>query len=83
LNTDFGIKNERQDCKTGNTVWQASCRRVNEGNKSEGIQLRASDTYMKQNDKKSCNCLGGVGRKLQGGEGGGNLTNVQYKAFEN
>jgi hypothetical protein len=40
LNTDFGIKNERQDCKIG-TVWGDICGRgrINEGDEGEGIWL--------------------------------------------
>jgi hypothetical protein len=48
LNTDFGIENERQDCKTG-SLGAVLVRggRVIGGDEGEGIWLVASYTYMK------------------------------------
>jgi hypothetical protein len=81
LNTDFGINNERQDCKIGTVCvgGEASGRgRGNEKDEGEGIWLMGSHTYMKYGDETSCNCFKKVGRGLQGGrgDGGSNLTNV-------
>jgi hypothetical protein len=49
LNIDFGINNERQDCKIGTVcVWVLVCRRRgNGGDEGEGIWLWASYAYMK------------------------------------
>jgi hypothetical protein len=38
LNIDFGINNERQNCKIG-TVWGVLLRGENEGDEGEGIWL--------------------------------------------
>jgi hypothetical protein len=41
LNIDFGINNERQDCKTGTVGERGTCGkgRVNGGDEGEGIWL--------------------------------------------
>jgi hypothetical protein len=58
LNTDFGIKNERQDYKI---VWcgEASCRgrMVNGGDEGEGIWLMGFIYMYELDNETSCNCF--------------------------
>jgi hypothetical protein len=59
LNTDFGIRNERQDCKIGTVCVEGECHR----DEGEGIRWIGFIYMMKENDETSCNCLkwGGEG----------------------
>jgi hypothetical protein len=83
LNIDLEINNERQDCTIG-TVGRVLKRgeKVNEGDEGEGMWLWAS--YTKQNNETSCNSLKWGGKRLRvGGDGGGDLTNVQCRPIWN
>jgi hypothetical protein len=85
LNIDFGIEDERQDCKIGAVGglrvlvggWK-----VNEGDEGEGIWLMGFMYIHEMSEETTCNCLSWVGRVL-GEDSEGNLINVQCKAIGN